>query len=173
MSQGIQTVFNWLVTFALIVVVVMFGMAVFAQNSNQQSTNAAVQSALMAARNDDGRMVRGVFVVDRQKFKDYLAQANVPAWRQKRFKDIRIKVDFIPDTNEEAIKFNHNKNRENPDDLAIKAVKVVIFNPDVRKDGKYQIVTSANFVISTHVVGMTDDMTDDRYYNNKKYLYNY
>ena len=65
MHTGFQVIFDWIITFMIILLTVMFGMAIFAQNNNQQTANSAVQSALMAARNDDGRMVRGVFVVDR------------------------------------------------------------------------------------------------------------
>ena len=179
MHTGFQVIFDWIITFMIILLTVMFGMAIFAQNNNQQTANSAVQSALMAARNDDGRMVRGVFVVDRAKFMDYIEHSNVPYWHQNRFKDndgknaLRFKVQFIPDTSEEAVKFNHNDDRENKNDLAIKAVKLVVFDSRKKQDGHYYTVDSVNFTISSHVVNITDDMTDDRHYNNDQYLYNY
>lgn len=169
---------------------VLFGLSVFTQNNAQITANEAVQTALMASRNDDARMTRGVFAIDREKFKQNLANSNVATWRGRLYnqhsdgknsgmdkmtkQNVLIKVLFIPDTSLEASKFNNNDNKENKNDMAIKAVKVIVFNKAKTIDDHYQTLDAINFTISSKLnKKIPKDFTDDRYNTDPHYLYDY
>lgn len=173
-----EVVHSWstvILSVLIAMLVALFGMALFKENYQQQSAQAAVESALMAARDPQAAEVRGVFVIDTKTFKENLENAHVPRWEDRKGKrNVVLKLSYLPDQSDaaRALKTTQGDHKGLSDhQLAIRAVKVQALTEVAKGDTKnrdwtskdgtsYKIVDTVNYVVSRNVSTKPHDVTN-------------
>lgn len=77
-----QSIVMTIVVFVMMMIGVLFGLAVFTENNSQLTSNQAMQTALLDARDDSGRVVRGTYVINTDRFEQDLLNSNIDNWRK-------------------------------------------------------------------------------------------
>lgn len=153
---------------------IIFGLSVFAESNQQMATNSAVQAAIMDARDDTARNVRGVFAVNQSILeKDLGANGSdgtystiLNHWRKKNYKNLHIKVYYLRDISKNAKKFDSvNKNKNS---IPVSGIRIRVFG--IRPGStKEETVDTATYVISSRVnlAPHNNDVTGDDVSNNQ------
>lgn len=121
------------ITFAIMTVITLvLSMLMLSENSQQQSANSIVQTALLDASNNNAKAVDGTMVVNTQRFEQNLQQSSIDNWRKhsqsgKGSKaEMAISVYYLDDNSKNANDFHKLESPKNPANKAIKGVKVVV-----------------------------------------------
>lgn len=146
MHTTVQTQFTIITSFIIGLVAVMFGLSVFVENEQQMAASSAVEIAMMASRDDDSRVVRGVFAINKAKFETNIRHANLH-WHNKKKGDT-VKCLFLRDKSKNAKQFD--RLNHNPDCIPIKAVKVLLLRK--LSNGKYKTVDAATYMVSAKMM---------------------
>lgn len=142
-----QSLMTTIIAFVMLMIGVLYGLAVFTENHQQFTSNQAVQVALADAQDRSGRVTRGTFVLNTNRFEQDLLNSNIDNWRQidnklnhkqgsarankpaltyKHGSKTNLAFYYLPDDSQEAKDFN-TLNAQNKKPLkAIKAVKVIV-----------------------------------------------
>lgn len=142
-----QSLMTTIITFVMLMIGVLYGLAVFTENHQQFTSNQAVQAALADAQDSGGRVTRGTFVLNTKRFEQDLLDSNIDNWRKidnklnhtqgsarankpaltyKHGSKTTLAFYYLPDDSQEAKDFN-TLNVQNKKPLeAIKAVKVIV-----------------------------------------------
>lgn len=142
-----QSLMTTIIAFVMLMIGVLYGLAVFTENHQQLTSNQAVKSALADAQDSSGRVTRGTFVLNTNRFEQDLLNSNIDNWRQidnklnhkqgsaradkpaltyKHGSETNLAFYYLPDDSQEAKEFN-TLNAQNKKPLeAIKAVKVIV-----------------------------------------------
>lgn len=142
-----QSLMTTIIAFVMLMIGVLYGLAVFTENHQQFTSNQAVQVALADAQDRSGRVSRGIFVLNTNRFEQDLLNSNIDNWRQidnklnhkqgsarankpaltyKHGSKTTLAFYYLPDDSQEAKDFN-TLNAQNKKPLeVIKAVKVIV-----------------------------------------------
>ena len=127
-----QTISESVVATVLLVFGVLLSMLSLSENNQQQSANTIVQTALLDASDNNGKVVDGTMVINTKRFEKNLQQSNIANWRKKSRgskngqAEVALGVYYLDDQSKNATDFHKLENPKNPDNKAIKGVKVVI-----------------------------------------------
>ena len=176
MSTTFQSYFTWLIGVVLAMMALLFGLSVYSTNNQQMAMNNAVELMLTNSRDDDARVERGVYVVNRKKFENYLEKSNFDNWYKARgrgtskygYGNVHAAYKFDIDTSPRAQAYMRVRSPEEvkEDCVPIKAVKVVVLGKSKLSGGKQmsksgnEIMAAATFVVSSNVHTRADDITD-------------
>lgn len=142
-----QSLMTTIIAFVMLMIGVLYGLAVFTENHQQFTSNQAVQVALADAQDRSGRVSRGIFVLNTNRFEQDLLNSNIDNWRQidnklnhkqgsarankpaltyKHGSKTTLAFYYLPDDSQEAKDFR-TLNAQNKKPLeVIKAVKVIV-----------------------------------------------
>lgn len=110
---------------------IVLSLLMVSENSQQQSANSIVQTALLDASNNNAKAVDGTLVVDTKKFEQNLQQSSIDNWRKRTRKkgaqaEMAIGVYYLDDKSKNANDFHKLEAPKNPANKAIRGVKVVV-----------------------------------------------
>lgn len=169
MGTTFQSYFTWLIGLVLGVMALLFGLSVYSTNNQQMAMNNAVELMLTNSRDDDARVERGVYVIDKSKFENFLKNSNFDSWYKSRgrstskysYRDVYPSYKFDEDTSSRAKAFLRLRSDDERKRgcVPIKAVKVAIMGTS-KIDNKKEILNTSTFVISSNVHSRSDDITD-------------
>lgn len=169
MGTTFQSYFTWLIGLVLGVMALLFGLSVYSTNNQQMAMNNAVELMLTNSRDDDARVERGVYVIDKSKFENFLKNSNFDSWYKSRgrstskysYRDVYPAYKFDEDTSSRAKAFLRLRSdaERKRGCVPIKAVKVAIMGTS-KIDNKKEILNTSTFVISSNVHSRSDDITD-------------
>lgn len=166
MSTQIQTFLTWIIGIILIITMLVFGMSAFSVNTKQMEMNNAVQLMITNSRDNDARVARGLYVINRPTFERYLAQSNFKNWyNQKGTSDVHLSYKFYVDEDDPNVKaFARVQPSARPvngsyaktTSVPVKAVKVAVIG---KRNGKDTILNVVNYTINGQVNTRKDDIS--------------
>lgn len=125
-----QTISNGIVAMVITVIGVVLAFLMLSENSQQQSANSIVQTALMDASDNNAKAVDGTLVIDPDRFEHNLQQSNIDNWRKvanrKSKADMALGIYYLDDTSKTAQDYHRLEENQKSNKKAIKGVKVVI-----------------------------------------------